>query len=1659
MGFLDMVENTVKGLGDSVWTVPGAALDLGHAVLDGPGGFTVADALDSMSGRLGGAADLLVDNGTLSGFALQKLAAGYEKVYHEGVAQPLATAGTVIGHAQHDRDVTSLFSGETWGEAYRIAEERTPGQAMTLMLAQGAGAPEGSSLAGKGPFGNNAPDPLEQTAWEEFAEQSPFMASMVSGSVDFGIRIVGDPGIVGGKLFSAYRRATVFRPVTEAEANTPGAITQLMREQEKARVSLTGAPIFREFTFESKRAGLKTRTDAYLGHVDDAGVYHPGFIEGKNAWQIYRSTPELSRSAYGGQLAGLLGRANKVLADEPAKRLNVQRDILAASYGDVTAVKRLREADGEIADQLSNIFTGTTVPVRQMDAAEWQQPTLFMGAEPTVIAETNRQLDNLVDLPKWLEASQRITLHVGAAGKRGEARLNQQGLLRSGQLKTGYDSIDESVVGKGLSNVIGRPFAAAEDFFQASPESMPLRVVHTVPGLLWKTSLGGVGKLGYGASNKMRAMAVPGWVNLNQPEETARALDTMMVTAGVEDGTRWRLLSEMFTASDKTAREVTTQVVERASVSALARKHNIEPDMMEAIFERAAARRGKMVTALRGRVYTTSDDVTRMMTDDGTRLRADQIDHDGIPTSVPFVDSQIANTMPLMDINLMDKELARSQSYLSKLSRQWKELQREPGKVWAGERLDDVLESRRQMADTIIGAGEAAMRTWKFSVLARLGYPLRVMTDDHMRIAAQGHSLSVYATLAGEGFKNRGRNTLAMWGNHKRALELKHEATIIEDFLGDDALRAASLEVAKQVKALNRKITRLQKRGEVKPGQIDALTSQRDALQAQGFMDVEDAQARLAQIDDMLRNKEFRAPKATLASGQRQSAGVTVPDAFAGEGGRQAKQINQTGALMDESIENMEHISHSMTRNSAEWRTILPEEAVHGQAWEYAINFHIRQSELAQIVLKGGTADDIVHFLRAEQRGREIAKAMPYHAADPERWAANIEAMVHKYLPSEELMATAAKGRVTKAQLERAFADPTDRPAVHGAGVGLNIGTGHVSSMLNRGMARMYRYIGELPSAHLARHPLYVTFYRDEQDRLMKRLAQQAKDEGRTPTLDEVNHAAKQARMQAGRDVNNLLFDVSAKSSAAAHMRFVSPFFAAWQETMRRWGRIITDKPQVLRQLQLAFDMPRKLGLVVDENGEPVPAGAPIESNHYILMQLPHAWGGPDPTKGFTGTGKKISEGSINLILQGGGILNPGFGPLIQVPASMAATNLADREKTARLLKAVNPWGPAAWDAGLLQPATFKRLHTVLSHELSGSKNAEWLHMQNTIIQEKMVEFNENHHRPPNPAEQRKIIEAAEDETRSLAWWRVANNAFSPFPVQYESKYAWYEKAYRKLRTQQEDENREYGWADETFRKLYGETFFPLTRSASNNESGLDPTAATVASVKRHRGLLKQVDPRLYKMVVGPEGDGAFSIEAYRFFQKTVIDPGSGNPIIDSDDPAVAMEQNAAAMGWTDYNKLTSGLMAEAYRRGLTSYTEDEELVAVKRQAVAALAQENPSWWEAFNSFNAGEFDTLVSQMETVANDKSLLSDPARPEVRLLGTYLKARQMVKTQLQMRSLQGGSASIDAQDNADLAAMFVRTVDSLNEASSYFEDYFYNGIIERDPLYVPETVIAA
>ncbi|MCK5926965.1 MAG: hypothetical protein KAG80_02100 [Nocardioides sp.] len=1667
MSIWDDIKSTAGALGSAGIAPAGALWDLANMPFDEKDD-NFGTVVGSLADRAGDVLSLAMGVGTPLETPIEKTFQAMNWALDNFVNRPI---GTLANITSHDTSGAALFDRDSWARAWAQSDDQNAGQALANLFL----------------YNDDEFDPFDykNPYQERTSKQYPKQAAGISWGANIAGAFLLDPAAV------ALKGAGVAREAHQYARLSPGERANAMRV-------LTG---------EAGNGSLASRVDKWIDWTEGTNKLGRSL----SGPEILAGTPELRR--YGTDphvVAGLLADTNR-LTDATARR-NAKRRILAVAMGDRSQIDRLRAEVQEapaIADALRNMSKGGVLDLELLG----REPGL--RTTPMFTKHLEGQLDNInkdgaIDrfIDDW---TSRLSLELGTEGTLRNApgvhRAGNRALLRENNMGKGralanaHKAIDVRAArlaerGKGTASV-----------FQAGRYSVPLIAVRTLgkPFELYT-------KAPVAISDSLRQTHYVGVANLDEWGPAATQIEAMQRLAGVATGERMELMNRVFIAKTETEKLRLIEEAESRSVAALAARYNetagrklgitIDSAFVREVVKTGSEKRAATMSNLRGRSYAASEmsptsaaamDAAQAAADGSPVARrkwtADQVlDDQGIPVHLPLLETQLTNSIPLLDIALADKLMKREYGYLARLSKGWKADAEELDRLYKLKQaghvgLDRAIRTHAAAMDWAVDSFQRAMRVWKVSVLLRIGYPVRVLMDDHARVwAKMGTRAAMMSELRalGEGLSDVRYNQIDRRMQARRQVaEWTHRRRELLD-LRDSEQMAAWPERAERLKQINREIggrrgtiTKLRSRQEAgedvteKLARAEQQLADREAARGYLIEQMGDSSPEeIARELDALKtqilagSKAARGNKRKLGESGVTIDGVELEGAFGGQFGGVMKSAASSGQSFDHLLRGIEDRSVRGVMVGSH-RTIGATEPGHLEAWADVLNHQIRSSPVAMHFLRGGDVQSFTKWLRSPE-GADLRKRLPHFAYDPEDWAERVQTVLFDYIPTERLREAVVEGRVSAGQLAKFFPEQTARPAVHGRSAADTLGSSAAARGIGSAINSVMRWLSEVPTDRLSRHPYFATMYREHAKEALAIRRAGGQREFSQADLDDITRTA---RKNALRDVRTTLFDMSAHSHAAHVMRFVSPFAAAHQEALSRWWRIAVDRPQTVRRFSQLFDLPRYAGLVVDENGDRVEPGTLPSADHRIMLQLPSGADVPAEWSQWV-----LNEASFNLLMPQGPT-NPGTGPLVQVPLDWAAQRYADEPAISRVSSIFNPYPPqSAMDS--LMPATLKRLSAYTYAETGvdpslglGIGTREYNAAFSQELQDQMVAFQLREGREPTKAESDDLMERAGNEATSRMFHRVLWNGFSPAPAQPQSRYAVVQQAWYAIQEQARSEGRDFDWAYDRFRSKYQEAYLPLLASSANNPAGIDSaTPAWVASVKAYGPVLQRVDPALTKLVVGAmtheliEQDaslGEYSQQARNFLRDRPMQTGSDETYYSYDEPSVALEEGMARRGWAKYNALTAALEAEAERLGLPSYEQSPQLVAIRRAAVDQIKAENWAWAEDYGSIDAGKFDSYIADMRQLVQEPVLANDPQRTDIKVLDTYLKVRDLFADYFQA-SLAAGTGGVESQAQQPARALYTAIVDQLVRSNTMFQAYMYDGIVERDPWLLREPI---
>lgn len=1481
---------------------------------------------------------------------------GMDYLWREGVSEPISTVGQAAFLARRETvqageeagsmgEWRRFFDGDTWSQAYGRAQTTSIGQSATEGLMTSTLAMPGS-LADKTARKYDIQNRFAPTDAELARVRAGSTAyNMSSGGMDFAAHWYLDPMNIAGKALGAARIKYVkgaLKPGTDIAAAVEG----------------TG------------RAAKRVRSIVAMPKAWDTH-------------QVYLGVEGLKESSNGMVLASALSKANKI--EDPLEREAQLKLVNRIMLGDQSAKVELGKRNAEIMDQIAGAEKTTNDLIQ---ASKWED--LGNGRQrywnkPEVQAVYAERIKNAkLDEAKLQAEVDRLDQLGATFGTVRDRTLRVTGATTSRATRRGVSHF--GLAARELEGPLFQKTTLRNSLWNVPVKIVAAPLIATRAGVRAASSM----------ADALVTMAPQGYVHLHDPASGGTVDAMLRSQKDFPDELRSELVSKYLNATEEGAKVAAINQAEAHLFGHIAKKYGMDrEDAAKLVNQYQMARMGWRD---RTKMYAGIGNEQSYSAAPGTNgLTADSyIDEHGIVNRVPLLSTHLANSVPVLNGQLVEHVMKRNVNKLQALKGWGERAETAFGRTVAGSA--GKADALRWGADELVHDGlNLFNRLWKFSVLFRLGYPIRNVTDEQLRIWAKLDSGvgQLYSEAAWNTTRNIG-NRLT-WADTRLGRAAKR---IDEDRLAqlDEAIALGGDDVAE--------LTPL--RDEIQ-GRLDLVKKQGPAKVYGG------ARYRIGEKDILLPN------------------GQSIKGAFGGDDAELRRALASGNGIAERLIYQGENTSYARATMGGDWRDIEPHEPGHTEVWLDAMNKQIRNDPVAKMVLAGKSDREIVQWLKLSKEGKTLSKRIPYHAANRDDWVANIRSHVESYVPKQEWREALLHRDLTAKDLAQ-FQGAA--PRVNGPSLEHALGNGAVSNLVNRAMQTSMKYLSEIPADKLSRHPMYAALY---QQRAMQEADLLLKDPGRVQlgkrvdALDEddLAHLYKVSHEYALKEMKGTLYDISAHSNAAQMMRFMSPFMGAWQETLTRWWGLAKDKPQLINYFNLAWNAPNKAGLVVDREGNPVDNSESISDDEFLVMRLPK-WAGGKDLKLFDSV-PYIPKSAFNLALQGDPWWLPGFGPLVQIPVGAFQAQVPRSEDIAKF---VNPFGPPkdVWDA--VSPATVKRLRSYLD----GNAARDFGQDNYRIFNQMKIEWEQGGEQGPPPT-----WGEAQDRTKALYKLKVANNFLNPFPANFRSPYQFYIDSYHILQEQARTEGKSYDWVDEEFTRKYGDTYFVLAQSMSKNNAGAQSTVEWVEAYQKKADVVADY-PEFAAQIVG-DHPGEFSQTAHAYAVGREFAPGSDTAMRDYKNPAEAQADNESKLGWMQYKKLMNLLDAVAADAGLESYQDNDGLKAVRKQYIEKLAQSNPAWFDKYTTFKSDKnFDGQMTKLEKLSQDKRLLADPSNTGVRTLGKYLELRKTFSEILAGQE----HTTMAADSNKPLRDLYIKYVNRLVESDTQFSNDWYHGKLEFDPM---------
>lgn len=704
------------------------------------------------------------------------------------------------------------------------------------------------------------------------------------------------------------------------------------------------------------------------------------------------------------------------------------------------------------------------------------------------------------------------------------------------------------------------------------------------------------------------------------------------------------------------------------------------------------------------------------------------------------------------------------------------------------------------------------------------------------------------------------------------------------------------------------------------------------------------------------------------------------------------------------------------------------------QAQLRSVNQQIRNSPVASRMLTDMDDASVKRFAKTDPAAVREWNNFKNQFDDIDEWLSVVRSHVNHSLPVPEARLAAAERDLSKADLEKWFDDVTLRPQVHGETASAIVKS-PAARMWDNVRTKWYRVASDLPETVMARHPYYNARFRTHMRSAIARLDNLEDD----LSAKQVEDIRRLADRKARTDMANTLFDLSHQSRLAHGMRFLSPFFAAWEDVMMKWGHLFYEDPSTAVRFGQAWQSFEK-GQLTEKDDQGV---------EYVILPKFLSPVLPQGAKNL-----RFRKDSVNIVFQGQPWWLPGFGPAVQVPTNEMVKKFFPDYADVPALKYILPYGvdedSPQWQ---LAPAWAKRLR---ASGVLGNGGDDYAKTYAMLMAQEQIKFR-NGQRRSEPS-----VKEIANATRNWYLMRTLLSFAAPVTASPTPEFQFYMDMAHRYRDEDQQTRQEFAdwraagaqgepppesWEERFYRDF--PDYFDMSISLSQNNTGI---VASDRAAKAQRKWKEKIsaNPKFGWAVVGPDNTGDFSQGVYANQMSQALGFGNQTTSRSRKTPRQALEDTQAERGWIEYRKGMTALTVELQARGLHSFSQKSaaDLAALKQQFVAELSAENPSWANAYGPGREGQAQEFIRYAE-----KNLLSDKRmadRPDIQALSVYMQGRRAMQEALAARGVKRlPDAGNLGSPNVDLRQVWDQFTSQLVSENLGFEQ-MWQRVLETDDL---------
>ena len=1056
-----------------------------------------------------------------------------------------------------------------------------------------------------------------------------------------------------------------------------------------------------------------------------------------------------------------------------------------------------------------------------------------------------------------------------------------------------------------------------------------------------------------------RPLTVVRWVGQGTPngiiytkgkdgERGTRELSNWLRKSPLDPNTSAQFLNRFVGAKTEAERGLILREIEEASVAVMAQRNGMNVENAMQMFNAYARKRQSVLDNARKtkNLFYRDPDTGEMVT---------------LPSFYAEVDAAI----PMLDTKLFEKVIKQN-SVL--------------GKVKLG-------------TNEAAAAMDVVNTVWKVSVLLRLGYTQRNIVEGFLRSAAV---IGLAATNP-KAIINLPVNIRWYIGT-KRGLR---SARKIEKELN---LSLENLQQARKMISDS-----LDEKGVVKADSLENL-SQAQRNEIEQLKKIDELSDQLRSAIEVVKYKNSKRRKTGVGANQV-APGVYLAGAFDGSEGEIARLISSADRTQRNTILGAAQRKIDEYGDLEGFKEIDPSTLSAKQFDEYWAYYaeRINRRYMADPFGKMLIADMPIEQLRAwfktpegkayfEQIQATGGRTPRFQDVD-EYISKMVQRMEYEVPRNSKLRELAQKGeRLTPGEVAAAMSGE-DLPIITGilTDEAPNTVLGWMKKGFNFGIEESMRWLGSIPETNLLRHPFYNTIYKARQKELYELAVNQGQDIGSPLVKARINNSAHADALRA---TNETMYTIQELSNTAVLLRWISPFFPAWENSMRTWGRLVYESPALLGVGNILWNIPNNLGWVVNEQGEKVENSNFLrDEGNYIVWPEPIAEIMRKDFGPFTpGEAVMTRQSGLNVVFPGGEWWFAGVGPMTQIPTALILRGKPEDQEIIKqaigenLYRQIVPNGNPNTDlVDAMTPTVLRRVKQMWAGE---SSDSAYLTLKNTMLEDAYITA-----QLEGRALTEKDYRELDDKVNKFWSWQIGSAATSFTSANaYVSPYKLQRDEWSKLI---DDQSLSYQEKLNRFMAKFdgSEAFLAITRSGSQNETGLQPNLKTWKRIVSFPDIVDQlytIDPALVGMF-GNMGsfDDPFSYAVYGEYSATSV--GGRKPIRSQMTPRELAKKNEIADGWRQWNLLKDAAEQRATDLGLSSLQVDaaKGLRDQLKAAEDALSQQYPAWGVEKESYEAN-WPKFVQGARIMVQNADLIDEDST--IKALRDWLAVRETIVAKL-------------------------------------------------------------